>query len=137
LLQHTSEMLRGIRNAGYKYDSSIPTWEPKHPRTMRAHGLGTIYPISIAGNVEIPITIVQDHQLLYVLGLRPKETVDQWLSMMDLISTLRGCCVFLSHPEYLLLQKQNIALYEEMLNMIASDKDAWCATAKLVAKEGR
>lgn len=135
LLQHTSNILEGVRNAGYTYDSSIPTWEPKHPRTMRPHGLGTIYPIFLNGLMEIPVTAVQDHQLLHILGLRPKEMITYWLDQMSDIKALGGCCVLLAHPDYALLQKSNLAVYEELLSAIQSDSDAWVTTPKNLVTE--
>ena len=135
LLQHSSGILRGLKVAGFSYDTSIPTWEPRHPRTMRPHGLGTIYPMFFDGVTEIPISVVQDHQLLYVLGLKPKEVIVEWLSMTAVIKELGGCCVLLSHPEYKFFDVNNLAIYEELLNIITSDEEAWLATPKQLADE--
>lgn len=120
LLQHNPNILRGLQDCGYTYDSSIPTWEAKHPRTMRSHGIGTVFPTKIEGICEIPVTIMQDHQLLHVLGFTPKETISKWLSDITVLSELGGCCVLLSHPEYGLLDSQNLILYEQLLNTITS-----------------
>lgn len=130
LLQHSATILRGLKEAGYTYDTSIPTWEPKHPRTMRSHGLGTICPMFFKSITEIPISGVQDHQLLYVLGLKPKEVIAKWLSMMTVIKELGGCCVLLSHPEYKLFDTDNLSVYEELLNIVASDRHVWRTTPK-------
>ena len=127
LLQHNSKILHGLRECGFKYDTSMPTWEPKHPRTMRPHGIGTTFPIHIEGMNEIPITAVQDHQLLHVLSLTPKEAIAEWISNMTLTKELGGTCVFLSHPEYGLLDTQGLSSYEELLNTIASDSDLLAA----------
>jgi peptidoglycan/xylan/chitin deacetylase (PgdA/CDA1 family) len=130
LLQHSPGILHGLKEAGYSYDTSIPTWEPLHPRTMRPHGLGTTYPMFFNGVTEIPISVVQDHQLLYVLGLKPKEVIAEWLSMMAVIKELRGCCVLLLHPEYKLFDRNNFVIYEELLNTITSDRNVWLTTPK-------
>jgi peptidoglycan/xylan/chitin deacetylase (PgdA/CDA1 family) len=135
LLQHSPSILRGLKEAGYNYDTSIPTWEPKHPRTMRPHGVGTTYPIFFDGVTEIPVSVVQDHQLLYALGLQPKGAIAEWLSMMSLIKKLGSCCVLLSHPEYKLFDMNNLAVYEEFLNVMASDEQVWLATPKQLADE--
>ena len=128
MLQHTSGLLLGLGECGFKYDTSIPTWEPKHPRTMRPHGIGTLFPILIEGMTEVPITLVQDHQLLHVLGLTPKEAITVWLSNLAVIKALGGSCVFLSHPEYGLLSSEGFPYYEELLNTIASDNGLLVAT---------
>jgi peptidoglycan/xylan/chitin deacetylase (PgdA/CDA1 family) len=135
LLQHSPSILHGLKEAGYTYDTSIPTWEPRHPRTMRPHGLGTMYPMFFDGLAEIQISVVQDHQLLYVLGLKPKEVIAEWLSIMTVIKELGGCCVFLSHPEYKLFDVNSLAVYEELLNSIVSDEQVWLATPKQIVSE--
>jgi peptidoglycan/xylan/chitin deacetylase (PgdA/CDA1 family) len=123
LLQHNSAILAQLKKAGYAYDSSIPTWEPNHPQTMGPFGIGTVFPLNINGLVEIPISIVQDHQLLYVLGFTAKETVSQWLSFMSVVKEVGGCNVFLSHPEYKLFDSKNLSLYEEFLSVLISQKN--------------
>lgn len=128
LLQHSSSILRGLKEAGYSYDTSIPTWEPKHPQTMGSHGLGTTYPMFLDSVTEILISVVQDHQLLYVLGLEPKDVISVWLSMMAMFKELGGCCVLLSHPEYKLFDMNKFTIYEELLNTVMSDRHAWLTT---------
>ena len=130
LLQHSPTILRGLREADYNYDSSIPTWEPKHPRTMRSHGLGTVFPIFLDSIIEIPVSVVQDHQMLSVLGMGPKETMAAWLSMIATIREIGGCCVLLSHPEYELFDNSNIAIYEDLLNILTSDQKSWKTTPR-------
>lgn len=137
LLEHNSGILCGLKKAGYSYDTSIPSWEPRHPRTMHPHGVGTTYPMFLDGLTEIPISAVQDHQLLYVLGLEPKEAIASWISMMAVIKGIGGCCVLLSHPEYRLLDRSNLAVYEELLNVLGSDEQAWFTTPKHLADEAR
>lgn len=134
LLQHTSKILRALQECGFKYDTSIPTWEPKHPRTMCPHGIGTLFPICIEGMNEIPITIMQDHQLLHVLCLTPKETIAEWLSDITMIRELGGTCVFLSHPEYGLLDTQGLPFYEELLNTIVSDHELLVASTNRILR---
>jgi peptidoglycan/xylan/chitin deacetylase (PgdA/CDA1 family) len=128
LLQHNRDILQGLKLNGYSYDTSIPTWEARHPRTMDSHGIGTVFPIVVNGITEIPVSVMQDHQSLYVLGLTPKEVISRWLFTMSVIKEIGGCCTFLSHPEYSLLDNEGIPYYEELLNTIASSKDS---TAKL------
>jgi peptidoglycan/xylan/chitin deacetylase (PgdA/CDA1 family) len=123
LLQHNANLIAALRESNYVYDSSIPTWEPNHPSTMKPHGIETVFPLTINGLTEIPITLPQDHQLLYVLGLKPDEVVKEWLKATALIKSLGGLCTFLVHPDYALADGKMEA-YEELLNVLASDKDA-------------
>jgi peptidoglycan/xylan/chitin deacetylase (PgdA/CDA1 family) len=128
LLQHNSELLDQLKRTGFAYDTSIPTWEPKHPQTMSSFGIGTVFPLQLRGLTEIPVSIIQDHQLLYVLGLKPKETLSQWLLSLNMIKDIGGCSVLLSHPEYKLFDAENLPLYEEFLNTATADRPSWFTT---------
>jgi peptidoglycan/xylan/chitin deacetylase (PgdA/CDA1 family) len=135
LLQHNSKILEQLKKADYFYDTSVPTWEPKHPQTMSPFGIGTVFPLVLNDLVEIPVSIVQDHQLLYVLGLTAKETLAEWFSFTTVIKKIGGCSVLLSHPEYGLFDSENISMYEDFLSYISSDSDVWITTpAKLAAE---
>jgi peptidoglycan/xylan/chitin deacetylase (PgdA/CDA1 family) len=123
LLQHNVRIIQALRDARYSYDTSIPTWEPKHPSTMNSHGIGTMYPLTLEGITEIPVTLPQDQQLLHVLGLSPKEVTRQWMKMIDMIKEIGGLCTVLVHPDYELADPENLGLYEELLNTIASDSE--------------
>lgn len=123
LLQHNSSILTELKRAGYVYDSSIPTWEPKHPQSMSPFGIGTVFPLNINGLIEIPVSIIQDHQLLYVSGLTAKETIAQWFSLINVVKEIGGCNVLLSHPEYKLFDSENLSLYEEFLNVLISQEN--------------
>lgn len=135
LLQHNSTIFEQLKKADYSYDTSVPTWEPKHPQTMGPFGTGTVFPLVLNNLVEIPVSTVQDHQLLYVLGLTAKETLSEWLSFMTIIKEIGGCSVLLSHPEYGLFDSENISIYEDFLGYISSDIDQWITTPAKIAAE--
>jgi len=120
LLQHNVKTIQALRDARYSYDTSIPTWEPRHPNTMNSHGIGTIYPLTLEGITEIPITLPQDQQLLHVLGLSPHEATREWMNMIDTIKEIGGLCTILVHPDYELADPENLCIYEELLNTISS-----------------
>jgi len=123
LLQHNASVLRAIEENGFLYDSSIPTWEPKHPFTMKSHGIQTIFPLSINGLFEIPVTIPQDHQMFAVSGYGCRETLEKWVEMVSIVKDLGGLCLFLVHPDYQFADLKT-GIYEEMLNFLASDSEA-------------
>ena len=125
LLQHNVETLQALRDADYAYDTSIPTWEPRHPNTMNSHGIGTMYPLTLEGVTEVPVTLPQDQQLLHVLGLSPKEVTREWMKMIDTTKEISGLCTVLIHPDYELAYPENLGLYEELLNTIASDNEVF------------
>jgi peptidoglycan/xylan/chitin deacetylase (PgdA/CDA1 family) len=133
LLQHNVEIIRTLEETGYTYDTSIPTWEPKHPCTMKPHGIATAYPLTINGLIEIPVTLPQDHQFLYVLGLAPKEVVEKWLDATSIIKSLGGLCTFLIHPDYE-LANASMDVYEELVNTIVSDTEAFITVPSEIAR---
>jgi hypothetical protein len=124
LLQHSARIIQALKKAGYIYDSSIPTWESRHPKTMKSHGIATTYPLTVEGVTEIPVTLPQDHQLLHVLGLSPKDAINQWSKITSFVKKIGGVCTFLIHPDYDLANEENLGKYEELLNSISSDKEA-------------
>jgi peptidoglycan/xylan/chitin deacetylase (PgdA/CDA1 family) len=135
LLQHSSTILAQLKQADFRYDTSIPTWEPKHPQTMGPFGIGTVFPLNFCGIIEIPVSIVQDHQLLYVADLTARETIARWFSFIRVVKDVGGCSVVLSHPEYKLCEAENLFLYEDFLNSLTIEKDCWITTPSNVAEE--
>ncbi|MCW4010412.1 MAG: polysaccharide deacetylase family protein [Candidatus Bathyarchaeota archaeon] len=123
ILQHNPTILQALNEAGYTYDTSIPAWEPKHPYTMKPHGIGTVYPLTLNGLMEIPLTLPQDHQLLYVLGLKPEEALKIWAVMASVIRDLGGICMFLVHPDYE-FGNGNTSYYEELIGAVTEDPQA-------------
>ena len=134
LLQHSSSILRGLKEADYTYDTSIPTWEPKHPDTMKPHGIGTIHPTNINGVVEMPVTLPQDHQMIHALGLSPRQTAETWIKLMKATERMGGLCVFLTHPTYELARSENLNVYEDLLNAVTGNSEACITLPKEVVK---
>lgn len=119
ILQHNIKILHAINEAGFTYDTSIPSWEPKHPYTMGPHGIGTVFPLKLGELMEIPLTLPQDHQMLNVLGLGTQDVIRIWASMANTIRDLGGVCMFLVHPDYEIAA--DTELYEELVSSVISD----------------
>jgi hypothetical protein len=134
LLQHNLGIMDALRSVGYSYDTSIPTWEPRHPSTMRPHGIGTVFPMIIRDVVEVPVTLPQDHQMMHVLNYDPKGTMEFWKHLMNTIKEMGGLCVFLVHPDYELAHPKNIGVYEDLLSTIKTDHDSWTALPRDIGK---
>jgi len=128
LLQHSGDIFGCLLEAGYVYDSSVPSWEPRHPSCMGPYGIGTVYPLDLGGVLEVPVSVPQDHQMIHVLGLNAKQTVEKWLEMKENIKELGGICTILMHPDYELANSENLSIYEELLNIIVSDNRIWRTT---------
>ena len=67
---------------------------------MRPWGVELSNPIRVCGALEVPVTLPQDHQMLHVLGLTPKETVRKWIRIMNKLNKLYSVVVFLVHSDY-------------------------------------
>jgi hypothetical protein len=121
LLAHNQNLMQSVKEAGYLYDTSIPTWEPKNPVTMTPGGIGTVFLTSINELAEIPVTLPQDHQMIHVAGMGLKQTVDTWISLMKMIQDLGGLCVLSIHPDYEFAYSQNFGIYEDILNIVSGN----------------
>jgi len=121
LLQHSRELVETLGKAGYEYDSSMPSWEPLSPTSLKPHGVGTVFPFLISGLVEIPVSMPQDHQLIRVGGLGVAAAVDQLLEVSRWIRKAGGACVLLVHPDYEFGQEEGRDEYLRLLTSFRSD----------------
>ena len=121
LLQHDQELVEALGKAGYEYDSSMPSWEPLSPTSLKPHGVGTVFPFSMSGIVEIPVSMPQDHQLIRVGELSVVEAVDQLLEVSRWIKKIGGACVLLVHPDYEFSQESGREEYRRLLEAFRSD----------------
>lgn len=127
LLQHNRRIIQAVEEAGYSYDTSIPTWEPMHPTTMGPYGIGTVYPFDINEIIEIPISVPQDHQMLHIFRISAIETIERWLEMKKTIRDLGGIFNILVHPDYELANQEGLNAYEKLLNIIYGDDQVFTA----------
>lgn len=134
LLQHNLKIIRALRETGYTYDASVPTWEPNHPYVMKPHGIGTVNIMGLEKMVEVPVTLPQDDQMLHVLGMTAEQTFETWGRMRDTIRDIGGVCAFLIHPDYELADSANLRAYEGLLNDVSTDSDAWITTPSEIGK---
>jgi peptidoglycan/xylan/chitin deacetylase (PgdA/CDA1 family) len=100
LLQFSSVLINALAEAGYRYDFSLPCWEPSHPITMSGFGVELTKPLQIGEILETPLSLFQDHQVLYVLGLSPREAIRFWVEQARIIKSYDGDIVLLVHPDY-------------------------------------
>jgi hypothetical protein len=121
LLQHSREMLKAVAKAGYKFDSSIPSWEALSPTSLKPHGIGTIFPFSISGIVEVPVSLPQDHQLIRAGGMELGQAVDRLIDVSRWIKGVGGACVLLIHPDYEFGLEGGRDEYHRLLQTLRSD----------------
>lgn len=121
LLQHSRDLVEALGRAGFDHDSSMPSWEPLSPTSLKAHGVGTVFPFMISGLVEIPVSLPQDHQLIRAGSLDVSGAVDQLLDVSKRIKSLGGACVLLVHPDYEFSEEESLNEYRRLLSSFSSD----------------
>ena len=134
LLQHGRELLDALGKAGYQYDSSVPSWEPLSPTSLKPHGVGTVFPFFVSGMLEIPVSLPQDHQLTRVTGLTVSESVQELFAVSKSIRGVGGACVLLVHPDYEFGQPENTEEYHRLLEKFKSDPECEIVTMGELAK---
>jgi peptidoglycan/xylan/chitin deacetylase (PgdA/CDA1 family) len=109
------------------YDSSFPDTDPFEPQ---AGGCCWIFPFMFGDVVELPITLVQDHTLIDILGQR---SIDLWARKCDWIIRNHGLINVITHPDYL-TSPERLRMYEQLLQLLASHTDGWRALPFEVAE---
>ena len=100
LLQFNDRILRALVEAGYTKDFSLPCWEPVNPSVMGGFGIECANPLAFDSLIETPLTLFQDHQMLYVQELSTSEAIKLWLEQAEFLASVGGDIVLLTHPEY-------------------------------------
>lgn len=67
---------------------------------MSGFGIESACSFDIAGISEHPLSLFQDHQVLYVMGLSTAKAVKFWMEQMSLVRSFEGDVVLLVHPDY-------------------------------------
>jgi hypothetical protein len=123
LLQHGRELLDALGQAGYQYDSSVPSRERLSPTSLKPHGVGTVFPFFVSEMLEIPVSLPQDHQLIRVSGLSVSEAVQELFRVSKRIRGVGGACILLVHPDYEFGQPENTEEYHCLLEKFKSDPE--------------
>lgn len=92
-------------------------------------GVGGVWPFMAGKLVELPYTLPQDHTLMVTLGV---PAYDVWVKKLDLIRSLSGMGMLITHPDYLdSPQRQNE--YRRFCEHVATLSDCWLALPREVA----
>ncbi len=110
-----------------EYDSSFPDTDPFEPQPG---GCCSIFPFFFGRIVELPITLVQDHTMIEILGRKDSRL---WVEKADWIIAHRGLINIIIHPDYM-IKEENLRLYEEFLLYITSKSGLWLALPREVAR---
>jgi hypothetical protein len=110
---------------GFDYDSSYPDTDPYEPMPG---GCCTWLPFFNAGQVELPITLPQDHTLFVIL----RRDASAWHDKARALRRRGGMALLIVHPDYV-LEDGPLASYERFLAAHAGDRTAWKALPREVA----
>lgn len=92
-------------------------------------GVGGIWPFICGRFVELPYTLPQDHTL-FALG---EQTPRLWLEKYDLIRSMAGMAMVITHPDYLDSPKR-LHLYQQLLEEFATQESGWRCLPREVAR---
>jgi hypothetical protein len=110
-----------------EYDSSFPDTDPFEPQPG---GCCSIFPFFLGNIVELPITLVQDHTMIEILG---RKDIRLWVEKADWIIEHHGLVNIIIHPDYM-VKPESLRLYEDFLRYITSKNDVWFALPREVAR---
>jgi peptidoglycan/xylan/chitin deacetylase (PgdA/CDA1 family) len=111
---------------GFEYDSSYSDTDPYEPQPG---GCCTYLPYINGGQVELPITMAQDHTLFAILQ-HPEANV--WLRKAHLLRERRGMVLVLTHPDYT-DDLRIVDGYRKLLDEFKGDETVWHALPREVA----
>jgi hypothetical protein len=110
----------------FDYDTSYPDTDPYEPQ---AGGCCTWLPFFNQQQVELPITLAQDHTLFVILG---HEDERAWIQKAEFLKRKGGMALLITHPDYMLDRGPREA-YARFLGRFQDDPDMWRALPREVS----
>jgi hypothetical protein len=110
---------------GFDYDSSYPDTDPYEPIPG---GCCSWLPFFNQGQIELPITLPQDHTLFVIL----RQSARVWLEKADFLRRREGMALLIVHPDYM-LDHERLEAYEQFLDAFRNDPTAWKALPREVS----
>jgi hypothetical protein len=111
---------------GFDYDSSYPDTDPYEPQPG---GCCSYLPFSNREQIELPITLPQDHTLFAVLGHSDGAL---WIDKARHVRDRGGMALVLAHPDYA-LDPRVAGAYRGLLEEFRDDDTVWQALPREVA----
>ncbi|NYJ05848.1 hypothetical protein [Petropleomorpha daqingensis] len=116
----TQRVWEWMPEMGFAYDSSYTDTDPYEPQ---AGGCCTYLPFLNRGQVELPITLPQDHTLFTVLG---HTDGGLWIDKARHLRERCGMVLVLTHPDYA-VDPRVTGAYRALLEEFRDDDTAWRA----------
>ncbi len=107
----------------FQYDMSVPNAAHLEPQKG---GCCTVLPYFVGEILELPLTMVQDHGLLYILR---KRSLEFWKSQIEMVYRHNGLISFIVHPDYMAKPEER-RIYAELLAHITHlqrERGVWLA----------
>jgi len=127
---HRSDALYAALDGLLEYDMSMHDCvENVNSPVPKREGCSTCFPFWIRGTrlLEIPTTVPEDF-VLEMTGRSPDEVLSTQKEIVRKIGQRRGVANILTHPEPQLSSRPAMAqCYQELLDMVSSETDAWVA----------
>jgi hypothetical protein len=101
----------------FEFDMSVPN--SAHLEPQRG-GCCTVMPYFVGDLLELPLTMVQDYSLFFILN---DYSTRLWRQQIDGIQDKNGLISIITHPDYLTGETER-AVYRELLTLIAAQRDA-------------
>jgi hypothetical protein len=111
---------------GFEYDSSYPDSDPFEPTPG---GCCSWLPYFNEQQVELPVTLPQDH-LVFVILERRDEAL--WVEKASFLRERSGMALMIVHPDYM-LEQERLDAYRRYLERYAADDTAWRALPREVS----
>jgi hypothetical protein len=111
---------------GFDYDSSYPDSDPFEPTPG---GCCSSLPFFNQDQVELPVTLPQDH-LVFVILERRDEAL--WVEKAEFLRERGGMALMIVHPDYM-LEPERVTAYRRYLERFAADPTAWRALPREVS----
>jgi hypothetical protein len=111
---------------GFEYDSSYPDSDPFEPTPG---GCCSWLPYFNEQQVELPVTLPQDHLVFVILERRDEG---MWVDKASFLRERGGLALMIVHPDYM-LDEERLAAYRRFLERFASDDSAWRALPRDVS----
>jgi len=111
---------------GFDYDSSYPDSDPFEPTPG---GCCTWLPFFNEQQVELPVTLPQDHLVFAILERRDEAL---WVEKAEFLRGQGGLALMIVHPDYM-LEEERLAAYRRFLQRFAADDTVWRALPRDVS----
>jgi hypothetical protein len=100
----------------FAYDMSVPN--AAHLEPQRG-GCCTVMPYFVDGILELPLTVIQDYSLFYILN---EYSTAIWRTQIRLIAKRHGLVSVITHPDYLIGERER-RVYANLLKYLTELRD--------------